>query len=73
LKRKSQVSPALVEQSALQLRRTRLSKSRATALAPEIARLNDAAMDAARDNDFNDEPSSFSIVLAQLKPRGGRP
>lgn len=73
MKRKSKLSPALVEQSALQLRRTRLSKSRANALAPEIARLNDAALDAALDNDFNDEPSSFPIVLARLKSGGRRP
>jgi len=69
---KRKLTPHLVEQSALQLRRTRLGKSRARALAPEIARLNDAAQDAAARNDFNAEPSHFPIVLAQLKTPGRR-
>ncbi len=69
---KNKVTPELIEQSALQLRRMRLSKSRAQALAPEIARLNQAALDAAAGNDFNDEPSSFPIMLARLKTPGSR-
>jgi len=69
---KHKVTPELIEQSALQLRRTRLSKSRAQALAPEIARLNEAALETGADNDFNEEPSNFPIMLARLKTPDSR-
>ena len=69
---KHKITPELIEQSALQLRRMRLSRSRAQALAPEIARLNNAALTAAAGNDFNDEPSNFSLMLARLKTPGSR-
>lgn len=69
---KRKVTPELIQASALQLRVMRVSKSRAQALAPEIERLNNAALNAAAHSDFNDEPSSFALTLAQLKDPDSR-
>ncbi len=69
---KRKVTPELIQASALQLRVMRVSKSRAQALAPEIERLNNAALNAAAHSDFNAEPSSFALTLAQLKDPDSR-
>jgi hypothetical protein len=61
------LTAALVQSSTQQLRRTNMSLARARVLAPGIERLNAAALAAADDNDFNDEPSRFTAMLARLK------
>lgn len=65
--RKATVTAELVESIALTLRRTRITPALAQALAPNVERLNDAALTAADETDFNDEPARFTPVLAQLK------
>lgn len=67
------VTAQLIEASARALRRTRISRARARVLAPDVERLNDAALAAARDSDFNDEPARFTSTLLRLKsPRPRR-
>ncbi len=69
---KRKVTPDLIQASARQLRLMRVTRSRAQALAPEIERLNNAALEAATHNDFNDEPSSFALTLARLQTPDSR-
>ena len=70
---KSRVTAQLVQSSAKALRRTHISTARARVLAPGVERLNDAALAAARESDFNDEPARFTTTLARLKsPRPRR-
>ena len=64
---KRALTAELVRDSVQHLRRMPMTTARAEALAPNVGRLNDAALDAARENDFNDEPASFLTVLARLK------
>lgn len=65
--RKTAVTAGLVESIALKLRRTTITPALARALAPDVERLNNAALAAADETDFNDEPARFSSVLRQLK------
>ena len=64
---KKKVTPELIQSSALQLRRMRISEARAQVLAPAVERLNNAALAAAEETDFNDEPARFTSMLARLK------
>jgi hypothetical protein len=73
VKHRSRVTPELIESSARQLRRTSITAARARALAPGVERLNNAALAAADDTDFNDEPARFTSVLAQLKSASSQP
>jgi hypothetical protein len=66
-RRKIRVTPVLVESIALALRGTKITPALARALAPNVERLNNAALAAAEETDFNDEPARFTSVLAQLK------
>ena len=66
-RRNATVTAELVESIALTLRDTTISPTLAQALAPNLERLNNAAIAAARDTDFNDEPARFPSVLAQLQ------
>ena len=61
---KKKVTPELIRSSALQFRGMKISMTRARALAPEIERLNNAALSAAQETYFNDEPASFTRMLA---------
>jgi hypothetical protein len=63
----NEVSAALIRSMAQRLRRTGVSAARANELARDVQRLNDAALDAAAENDFNDEPAGFAATLARLK------
>jgi hypothetical protein len=65
--RRNTVTAELVQSTALELRRTIITPARARGLAPGVERINEAALAAADENDFNDEPARFASVLAQLK------
>jgi hypothetical protein len=65
--RKTAVTAELIEAIAFKLRHTTIGPARARTLAPDIERLNDAALAAADDTDFNDEPARFTPVLVELK------
>jgi hypothetical protein len=66
-RRKTMVTAELVTSISLTLRDTRITPAVAEALAPNLERLNNAALDAAEESDFNDEPARFASVLAQLQ------
>lgn len=66
------VTGELIRLSALQLRRMNLSQARAKDLARDVERLNNAALAAAEEGDFNDEPARFSAMLLQLKSPDSR-
>jgi hypothetical protein len=66
-RRRTTITAELVEAIALKLRGTTLTPASAQALAPNAARVNDAALAAAEETDFNDEPAGFASVLAQLQ------
>lgn len=67
---KHKVTPELIRSSALQLRRMKISAARARILAPAVDALNSAALAAAEETDFNDEPAKFTSTLARLKAPG---
>ncbi len=67
---KKKVTPELIQSSALQLRRMRMSEARAWVLARDVERLNNAALAAAEENDFNHEPARFTSMLVRLKSTG---
>lgn len=70
---KSRVTARLIQSSAKQLRRTSIGAARARVLARDVGRLNDVALAAADQSDFNDEPARFSSTLVRLKsPRSRR-
>jgi hypothetical protein len=69
---KTTVTPELVAEIALKLRGTKITPAVAQALAPNLERLNNAALAAADESDFNDEPARFASVLAQLKTASPR-
>ena len=66
-RRKMVVTADLCESIALNLRGTTITPAVAQALAPNLERLSNAALEAAEASDFNHEPSRFASVLAQLK------
>jgi hypothetical protein len=61
------ITPELIRLMAAQLRGLEVDQARATQLADEVARVNDAARAAAAGNRFNDEPSRYAVTLAALK------
>ena len=61
------ISSELIRLMATRLRGLEISEERAAQLANEVARVNDAALAAAADNDFNDEPSRYAATLAGLR------
>lgn len=61
------VTGELIRLSARQLRHMDLDEDRAEELARDVERLNNIALAAAADGDFNDEPARFSAMLLQLK------
>ncbi len=63
----NKVTGELVQLSALQLRRMTISEARAKELARDVERLNNAALAAAEESDFNDEPARFTAMLVRLK------
>ena len=63
---KSTVTGELIRLSALQLHHLEVSEARASEIARDVDRVNNVALAAAEQGDFNDEPSNFSLVLAQL-------
>lgn len=66
-RRKTTVTAELLTSISLTLRGTRITPAVAQALAPNLERLNNAALAAAEESDFNDEPARFASVLAQLQ------
>lgn len=62
----------LIRLSALQLRRMKISEARAQVLARDVERLNNAALAAAEQSDFNDEPAHFTSMLVRLKSADSR-
>ena len=69
---KPKVTGEFIRQSAMQLQHFDISAARAAEIAHDIDRVNNAALAAEAEGDFNDEPSRFTLVLAQLrsaKPR----
>jgi hypothetical protein len=71
-RRKTMVTAELVTSISLTLRGTRITPAVAQALAPNLERLNNAALAAAEESDFNDEPARFASVLAQLQTASPR-
>ena len=71
-RRKTAVTPELIGSIAFKLRLTTITPAVAQALAPNVERLNDAALAAVDETDFNDEPARFTSVLAQLKSPSSR-
>ena len=63
----TKISPQLIKLMAAQLRGQKVSGSRASELALEVARVNDAARAAAAGNSFNDEPSRYPVQLSALR------
>ena len=63
----NRITPELIRLMAAQLRSLEISEERASQLATEVARVNDAARAAAADNGFNDEPSRYAVTLAKLR------
>jgi hypothetical protein len=71
-RRKTSVTAELVASISLTLRGTRITPAVAQALAPNLERLNDAALAAAEESDFNDEPARFaSSSHSSRRPRRG--
>ena len=66
------VTAELVESISVNLRHTSITSAVAQALAPNLERLNNAALAAAKATDFNDEPARLTSVLAQLQARSPR-
>jgi hypothetical protein len=59
------ITPELIREHGIQLRRIALDEKRAAEVAEEVARLNETVIDAAdRLLDFNDEPGRFAALLA---------
>jgi hypothetical protein len=71
-RRKTAVTPELIESIAFNLRRTTISPALAQALAPNVERLNGAALAAADETDFNDEPARFASALVELQSASPR-
>jgi hypothetical protein len=61
------VTAQLIQQQGRVLRQLEISEKRAAELSTEVGRLNAAAVSAGEQLDFNDEPSRFLVVLAQMK------
>ena len=61
------ITAQLIQQQGRQLRQLEISEKRAEELSTEVGRLNAAAFAAGEQLDFNDEPSHFFVVLAQMK------
>jgi len=68
----NKVTDELIQASALQLRRMSVSPARAKELARDVERLNNVALAAAEESDFNDEPARFTEVLLRLKSPDSR-
>lgn len=64
---KNKVTEKLIQASARQLRRMSVSPARAGELARDVERLNNVALAAAEESDFNDEPARFTEMLLRLK------
>ena len=69
---KTKITGEFVLKSATQLHGFDMTEARAAEIARELDRINDAVLAAEADGDFNDEPSQFTRVLAQLKPAKAR-
>ena len=63
----TKINPELIRLMAAQLRGQKFGSARARELALEVARVNDAAREAAAGNSFNDEPSRYPVRLSALK------
>jgi len=64
------VTSELILSQAEQLLGMALTPERATELAREVQKLNDAVRDASEHIDFNDDPARFAATLVALK--GGK-
>ncbi len=64
---KNNVKGELIRLTALHLRRMKLSAARARELARDVERLNNVALAASEEGDFNDEPARFAAMLVRLK------
>ncbi len=61
----TKITPELIREHGAQLRRLSLDEKRAAELAEEVARLNDAVMNAADKRlEFDDDPNRFAALLA---------
>ena len=63
------ISPELIREHGAQLRRIALDEKRAAEVADEVARLNNAVIDAADRLDFNDDPARFAALLTAAAQR----
>jgi hypothetical protein len=66
VKRKTVTSDLILAQ-ARELHGMPLSRARASELAREVQKLNDAVRDAEHLLDFNDDPARFAATLSRLK------
>jgi len=61
------ITPELIVSQGEQLLDRDISWQRATELAPEVQKLNDAVLNAAGMLDFNDDPGRLAATLSALK------
>ena len=64
---KTKITGEFIVQSASQLHGFDIGPARAAEIARDVERVNDAVLRAEAEGDFNDAPSDFIRVLAQLK------
>jgi hypothetical protein len=64
---KTKITAEFIVESATQLHGFDVTEARAAEIAREVDRINDAVLAAEPAGDFNDAPSDFTRVLAQLK------
>jgi hypothetical protein len=67
----TKVTGELVRLQGAQLQARTIEPDRATDLAVELAAMNEAVSDAARDLDFDDEPADFQRVLLRNSRKEG--
>lgn len=62
----------LIREYGRTMARLDIADSRARELAAEVARLNDAVLEAAAKSDFNDEPARFAALLESHRQKTKR-
>lgn len=63
------IDPQVLQQMATRLRDYPVTDARAAQLVADVARVNNAALAEGARNDFNDQPTRYAVVLAELARR----
>jgi hypothetical protein len=69
---KTKITGEFIVQSASQWHGFDITEARAAEIARDVDRVNDAVLAAEVEGDFNDAPSDFTRMLAQLKSAKAR-